>query len=674
MAEKEIHSTTNEALIQRLVILQRYFETAPQKQLKRLQSCFSPGDMDTLQCREGHSVTSTVQRFLEAATPVGEISSHKTSLAAQLCEETISLFELILKPLLEEKGSNHPKETCNSLQRSCSRLKLWSAAYGICLGGLDDVLAKSQNLRHATLKILVSISRTLTERLPSQAEIELSSKQYENNLQRLNPLIEAAENDLRHDDTSSGDSCDYDSDSVYEVAEDLKIDTVCLMELDPLFQSPIFDAEQPREEREKSVAAMPSQDWSPCDMYSDMIGERFPEADDSIISRLGKASYDRYLRCQKDREYHATISADEGIQQPPPDGASSRFNDSGVGSSIPSMRSYAETIMSYRGAKGSSVRIPPLPAGAEKGDLFPCLACGKSIRAQNNSIWKRHLYDDLRPWQCLDVDCHFAATFSSRQDWVFHLAHDHGLEPEWKEFTCPLCLSSTGSGQLAITKHLRSHLEEISLATLPADIDSDTDSGEELEDKAIIEEEEALATPPAKKEKDGKLSEKSTGTLGLLTKEAERQIEAECAIIPGTTDEAKEKAKAKAWADFRPIITRLYITEGRTLAAVQEIMYTEYKFEATARLYKSHFHSWGIKKYNHKTLQERRARNILQSSVAVRPVSPPPPPVSASNTVPVAKGSMLTGDEKGDAQRPQISLRHERVQELQQLGEEEVSA
>ncbi|RTE84357.1 hypothetical protein BHE90_001085, partial [Fusarium euwallaceae] len=516
-------------------------------------------------------------RFLEAATPVGEISSHKTSLVAQLCEETIGLFELILKPLLEEKGSSHPKETCNSLQRSCSRLKLWSVGYGICLGRLDDVLAKSQNLRHATLKILVSISRTLTERLPSQAEIEISSKYYENNLQRLNPLIEAAENDLRPDDTSSGDPCDYDSDSVHEVAEDLKTDTMCLMELDPLFQSPVLDAEQPREEREKSVAAMTSQDWSPCDTYSDMIGERFPEADDSIISHLGKANYDRYLRCQKEREYQAAIRAEQGIQQPPP--ASSIFNDSCVGSSIPSTGSYTETIMSYRGAKGGSVHIPPLPEGAEKGDPFPCLACGKLIRAQNNSIWKRHLYEDLRPWQCLDVDCHFVATFFTPQGWAFHLGHDHGLEPEWKEFTCPLCLSSTGSGQLAITKHLGSHLEEIALAALPADIDYDTDADEELEDNATIEEEAALAAPPAKKEKDGKLSEKSTGTLGLPTKEAERQTEAECAIIPGTTDEAK--GKAKAWVELRPIITRLYINEGRTLENVRQIMKAEYEFKAS---------------------------------------------------------------------------------------------
>ncbi|RSM10829.1 hypothetical protein CEP52_003418 [Fusarium oligoseptatum] len=414
--------------------------------------------------------------------------------------------------------------------------------------------------------------------LPSQAEIKLSSEQYENNLQRLNPLIEAAEDDLRPDDPSSGDSCDYDSDSVHEVAEDLKTDTMCLMELDPLLQSPVLDAEQPREEREKSVAAMTSQDWSPCDTYSDMIGERFPEADDSIISRLGKANYDRYFRCQKEREYQAAIRAEQGIQQPPP--ASSIFNDSCVGSSIPSTGSYTETIMSYRGAKGGSVHIPPLPEGAEKGDPFPCLACGKLIRAQNNSIWKRHLYEDLRPWQCLDVDCHFVATFFTPQGWAFHLGHDHGLEPEWKEFTCPLCLSSTGSGQLAITKHLGSHLEEIALAALPADIDSntdsDTDSHEELEDNATTEE-EALAAPPPEKEKDSKLSEKSKETLRLPTKKTERQIEAEYSIIRGT-DITK---KAKPWGELRPIITRLYLAENQTLEDVRRIMKAEYGFEAS---------------------------------------------------------------------------------------------
>lgn len=49
------------------------------------------------------------------------------------------------------------------------------------------------------------------------------------------------------------------------------------------------------------------------------------------------------------------------------------------------------------------------------------------------------------------------------------------MEPEWRSFQCPLCHVATGSGRSVISQHLSAHLEEISLAALPLDVDSDNE-------------------------------------------------------------------------------------------------------------------------------------------------------------------------------------------------------
>ena len=256
---------------------------------------------------------------------------------------------------------------------------------------------------------------------------------------------------------------------------------MCLMELDPLLKSPVLDVEW-----EQSAPGTTMPDWAPQDAFSNKIGSRFPESDRVLVSRLGRANYDRYLRCQEERDRQAAVTNNDDpdaiLQLAKRDANSeagrSLFHDSGLGSSLPT--SYAETIMSYRTKEDQSVRIPPLPQGAKEGKPFQCIACAKSVVAKNNSAWKQHLYEDLRPWLCLDLSCSLGnAAFNSRNDWISHLALGHGMEPQWKSFQCSLCLVSTGDGKIAITKHLGAHLEEISLAALPSGVNESEDGKSE---------------------------------------------------------------------------------------------------------------------------------------------------------------------------------------------------
>lgn len=325
------------------------------------------------------------------------------------------------------------------------------------------------------------------------------SKSRDDHTQKLKMLTEAAHNDVDDDDDSSSDSLpEYDSDSLSDIAEDLRVDTMCLMDLDPLFRSPVLDLEW-----EKSILATGTEDWAPHHAYSDRIRARFPNAIEPLISRLGRAAYERYLQCQAKRDRQSVAGDEEGLESLLQDwsgGSSSKFRDSALGSSIPSSASNADTVMSYHhGDDWRSTRVPLLPEGAKAGNPFPCIACGKSIVIRSNSAWKRHLYHDLLPWQCLDLDCSFTMVFTSREDWSLHLAHDHGLAPDWKATKCPLCLDDIGPEKLQITSHLSSHLEEISLGALPSDqpeAESDNDSSQEQSDAELDSNDKYSSTEP----------------------------------------------------------------------------------------------------------------------------------------------------------------------------------
>ncbi|KIW12880.1 hypothetical protein PV08_08067 [Exophiala spinifera] len=61
---------------------------------------------------------------------------------------------------------------------------------------------------------------------------------------------------------------------------------------------------------------------------------------------------------------------------------------------------------------------------------------------------------------------------------------------------------------------------------------------------------------------------------------------------------------SEEWRKHRPLITRLYFEEGRTLKDVAEYLKREFAFTPTERMYKSRLHTWGLdkKKKEHEML------------------------------------------------------------------------
>ncbi|KAK3682258.1 hypothetical protein B0T22DRAFT_484333 [Podospora appendiculata] len=358
-------------------------------------------------------------------------------------------------------------------------LVIWSDGYGIAQGRFDDAFTKSHKLRRITIKTLAHIGNALMERLIPGSEIW--SDKLREICVRVRPAPEEAvlvvQNDV-HSDTvtsSSGASTTHSGDNLVEIAEDLRTDTQCLAGLGPLLKHPIQDLTLESEpEPEPSVIDF---------IYADKIESRFPKADEDLVTHLGKANFERYLRCQAARDSHEkevqTTTDQELLLLAEVAGtlvATSMFHDSGIGTSIAPTVSYAETMMSYRD-QGRSVRIPPLPDSAKERVPFICVACGGKVLMENNSAWKRHIYADLQPYICLDLACPYSSvTFGDREKWVSHLALDHAMEPEWRSIRCFLCAEETGDGKLAVTRHMAGHLEEISLSALPAGVNSNENS------------------------------------------------------------------------------------------------------------------------------------------------------------------------------------------------------
>ena len=206
-------------------------------------------------------------------------------------------------------------------------------------------------------------------------------------------LIETAAYTLRD---TEGDDPDTDSDddsdsptgvlSLEDIVEDLKTDVQCLVDLGPGYDEPIRDR---RLDEEEARVPNEARTWDPARYMASRIRHRYPKGDSELLKLLGHQNWDRL------REVYATREANSGTtQRSEADEAStvapsrSAFHDSGLGTSVATPTSYAETVLSYHVSQGESVKIPPLPAEAAQGKAFRCPICGQSVQISDKSRWK----------------------------------------------------------------------------------------------------------------------------------------------------------------------------------------------------------------------------------------------------------------------------------------------
>ena len=220
---------------------------------------------------------------------------------------------------------------------------------------------------------------------------------------RLNYLAQQDELTDSDSDTSSDTSSVSEISELEDIAEDLRTDTECLLDLGSRFDEntvgPVIS--------ETAVDATLLSTWDPSDNFVDRVRWRYPQCEVKLAERLGKANWARVIRCQeiksKNNWSSQHVEAQSGALEPAvktsgsTGGGSTAFHDSALGSSIPSVQSmaltpaaslYAETLVSYRGGQGESVRVPSLPEGALKSKPFVCVGCGDTVKMSSKSAWK----------------------------------------------------------------------------------------------------------------------------------------------------------------------------------------------------------------------------------------------------------------------------------------------
>ncbi|KAI4593857.1 hypothetical protein KJ359_008898 [Pestalotiopsis sp. 9143b] len=313
------------------------------------------------------------------------------------------------------------------LQRSHSYLILWADGYGVAQGQLDSSLDRSRRAKQSTINLLISICQTLTKRLlptlsrEQQLRLQDRATDITQKVELLKLVASQDDAEDSESDTESESSQSPDTAvELDEIAEDLKTDTECLLDLGSRFKEeavgPVL----------KETAVDPDElvDWDPSHTFIDRVRWRYPKCEVEVARRLGRANWSRVLRQQtvkdvslvqvKPRtseaveptvrshlEQDSAKGSEKSKKATSSEATATSFRDSALGSSVPSAARpsrtnipeaqdihYAETTVSYYGEHGDVVRIPSLPAGAKDGHPFLCLSCNTSVTATTKSLWK----------------------------------------------------------------------------------------------------------------------------------------------------------------------------------------------------------------------------------------------------------------------------------------------
>ncbi|CAM1504375.1 Fc.00g019660.m01.CDS01 [Cosmosporella sp. VM-42] len=478
-------------------------------------------------------------------------ASDEQSILNRLCSACIWTLRTIMTSDTTKDLSS--PSLLRRLDRSQSRIVLWSDAYGVTEGGLDEIMAQSRILRRELLQLMSVIAKTI--RYGLVPELQLGQIINTDDLDCWTQEADA----LLHEDYAGAQNYESDSDEpdistgnhLNSIAIQLEIHSEYLMELDSLIRTPPFDSKL-KQKKGVSVVHPQSQSLNP---FLSLIKDRFPKASVDLADRLATANLHRLERCTKEREARSKESEKStDVDTGPIAKDLQSLRDSGIGSSTHTNSIYAETVMAYQSSH-RFIRIPPLPEGAKHGKPSECLACGRKILISNNSAWKKHLYADLKPWICLEMNCsHEYNPFPTRSEWLLHLAEDHSYSPDWRSIECPLCVEPTGQGMDNLTRHLADHLEELSLSTLPrsSELDSNIDAAS-------------------------------------LT--VENNYSHRVAFQNGRVQRISEAE----WEKHKNTLCMLYRTWP--LSEVMDFMDMRYNFRPTKRQYGYRFEKWGIKKY-----------------------------------------------------------------------------
>lgn len=181
-----------------------------------------------------------------------------------------------------------------------------------------------------------------------------------------------------------------------EIASDIKFYNLRLMDLLPSIERTALQPKDAVDSKNDSnmVASVPFQVSKPAYSYVLQVRDKFPQADNKLVERLGQANWERRKMLQEAQ----AESLDTTVSKPAKSVfvPVSMFHDSGLGSSIPAASAYAQTIVSHSSFRTSatenqvgSYRVPPTPREVFDSKPFTCEICGHVLKKIKNRVdWK----------------------------------------------------------------------------------------------------------------------------------------------------------------------------------------------------------------------------------------------------------------------------------------------
>ncbi|KAL9607427.1 MAG: hypothetical protein Q9167_007662, partial [Letrouitia subvulpina] len=456
---------------------------------------------------------------------------HGDGLAMKLYRTCLDIIQEICQqrvPLVGERSLRGPTEL---LREELGKLYLWGESF--TPGQLDKTLNHAEDLRTVVIKALQQIGKLLLHVQSLTTFIDqartIVSQMSEESFQK---------NDCSDSESSSDENDVLKSDGLEGLARRIQVQTSHLIRVGPTIQKTLTCAEK-AEAQSPFPPVVPFKVSDPAAFYVSSIREKFKQAQDHLVARLGEANWQRHHHVRN------IPLRDGGLPNEQLDDAEnataffrpySAFYDSGIGTSIPNQTEYAASHTSFLSSKSETklggLKVPQSPQQIVENKPFQCFLCGRTqLNIRNRVDWKMHVFADLKPYICTFSECKMElAQFPSRAAWAEHEFSQHRITCSWRcaeclneyptrllfsehlhkmhqrkhsnidlqmavdialdrqekpaeKEECPLCRLVLGCSKRAFVKHVGRHMEQIALMALPRETEeSETNNSDATDD------------------------------------------------------------------------------------------------------------------------------------------------------------------------------------------------
>jgi hypothetical protein len=104
------------------------------------------------------------------------------------------------------------------------------------------------------------------------------------------------------------------------------------------------------------------------------------------------------------------------------------------------------------------------------------LVQGQFFIARSDVLFRKHIFEDLRPYQCVEASCQSASeTYSTCTKLLKHMKEQHPNSEllTVKELACPFCQEELPAKKQQRLKHVGGHMEEIALSAITGAFEED---------------------------------------------------------------------------------------------------------------------------------------------------------------------------------------------------------